>query len=44
MSALFRTAYGIDVYTGRFPDVPAERGWMAAIPPSCPIKHLPAAG
>ena len=44
VSALFWTGYGVDVYKSRFPDVPADRGWIAAVPPSCPIKHLPSTG
>ncbi len=43
-SAIFRTEYGIGAYTGRFPDVPADRGWMADVPPSCPVKFVAPAG
>ncbi|WP_439644055.1 carboxypeptidase-like regulatory domain-containing protein [Gemmatimonas sp.] len=44
MSAIVRTEYGIGAYTGRFPEVPADRGWTADVPPSCPVKFVPPAG
>lgn len=43
-SALVRSEYGIDVDTGRFPDVPADHGWVAEVPSSCPTKLVPPAG
>lgn len=43
-SAIVRTEYGVGAYTGRFPDVPADRGWVADVPPSCPTKFVAPAG
>ena len=43
-SAIFRTEYSIGAYTGAFPDVPADRGWTAEVPPSCPAKVVAPAG
>jgi len=43
-SAIFRTEYGIGAYTGRFQDVPGDRGWVADVPPSCPAKFVAPAG
>ncbi|HYD51107.1 MAG TPA: hypothetical protein VEA99_00720 [Gemmatimonadaceae bacterium] len=43
-SAIVRTTYGIGEYTGPFPDVPADRGWRAQVPPSCPTKSAALAG
>ena len=43
-SAIFRTGYSIGEDTGRFPDVPADRGWVAEVPSSCPARSAPPAG
>ena len=42
-SALFWTEYGLGNYQGRFPDAPSDRGWVAAVPASCPVKVTPPA-
>ena len=43
-SAIFHTGYGIDADTSRFPDVPADRGWAANVPASCPSRTNAPAG
>lgn len=42
-SALYRSEYGIGAYTGRFPETPADLGWVAPAPPSCPSAFVPSA-
>jgi hypothetical protein len=42
-SALIRSRYGIDSYSGSYPITPADLGWQAPVVPACPAVPDPPA-